>query len=150
IKGCLKDARWRVRAAAAEITGKLKIGEAADELKVLLDDPDSFVVKSALTALENLGSAPESAHLAALSKRLPGLRSETIKLMLQARSEENIKTITEMYESSARDDQLAILQALSVDVSTDDNSSDAGWKPLLTKASASTDPRQRRATATLL
>jgi len=150
IKGCLKDARWRVRAAAAEITGKLKISEAADELKSLLDDPDSFVVKSALAALEDLGSAPESTQLAALSKRLPSLRSETIKLMLESRSEENIKTITEMYENSGNDDQLAILQALSVHVSTDDNSNDAGWKPLLAKASASADPRQRRATATLL
>jgi len=46
LRGSLKDARWRVRAAAAEIAGKLGAKELVSVLKTLLADEDGFVVKN--------------------------------------------------------------------------------------------------------
>jgi HEAT repeat protein len=55
LKTALGDSRWRVRATAVEVIGKLQVKELTGEVKKLLDDPDGFVVKNVLAALQNDG-----------------------------------------------------------------------------------------------
>jgi len=51
-----------------------------------------------MAALSTLGAAPDAVQLVALGKRLPGLRTATIEMMLQNDSEGTAKTITEMFQ----------------------------------------------------
>ena len=150
LRRCLADSRWRVRAAAAEIIGKLGALELADELKKLLDDSDSFVVKSALTALRALHSVPGPEQLSALAKRLPSLSGDVVELMLQSENEDTVKVVTDLFGSLGPGDQLAILNALARSVSAQETKSDDGWKPLLRRAATASDPRLRRGAAAVL
>ena len=63
LKSALADPRWRVRAKAVDVIGKLKVSELAAEVKKLLSDPDGFVVKSTLIALSGLSAVPETEQL---------------------------------------------------------------------------------------
>ncbi len=150
LKLCLTDPRWRVRAAAAEIIGKLSVGTLADDLKKRLDDPDGFVVKSALTALGKLNAAPEPAQLVALSQRLPSLQGDAVGLLLSSESDETVKTITELFNSGTVENRLAILNVMAQKETSDETKSDEEWKPLLTQAITAADPRLRRGAATVL
>lgn len=150
LKQCLADPRWRVRAAAAEVVGKLSVGGLTDDLKKLLDDPDGFVVKSALTALAQLNATPESGQLAALSKRLPSLQGDTIEMMLKSDSDEVAKSVTGLYDSGTVDSRIAILQALAKNENSNEAKSDEKWKPLLNQAVSATDPRVRSGAAEVL
>lgn len=152
LRASLGDPRWRVRATAAEIIGKIRVSDLADDVKKLLDDPDSFVARSALTALSTLGVTPDVAQLIALGKRLPSLRSDTVQIMLQNESDDTVKTITDIFNSGNVDDQLSILKAMAQkdEDSSDNEQMENGWKPLLTRATTATDPRLRRAAATVL
>jgi len=150
LKLSLADTRWRVRAAAAEIAGKLGADALKDELKKLLDDPDGFVVKSALTALGKLNAAPEPAQLIALSKRLPGLQGDAVAVLLQSASEDTAKTVTDLYDSSTAVSRVAILKALAQRETPGDAKLDDAWKPLLTEAITAPDPRLRRSAAETL
>ena len=147
---CLADSRWRVRAAAAEVIGKLAAADLSEELKKLLDDSDGFVVKSALTALGQLHAAPDPERLSALGKRLPSLRADTVQMMLESETDETVKIITDIFNSTSTDDQLAILNALARSDRSDEMKSDNDWKPLLTRATTATDPRLRRGAAAVL
>lgn len=150
LKQCLGDPRWRIRAAAAEVIGKLGAGELAEDLKKLLDDPDGFVVKSALAALGNLHATPDPEQLAALGKRLPSLQGDTVEMMLQSETDETVKKITDIFNSGNTNDQIAVLNALARSETSDEKKSDDGWKPLLTRATTATDPRLRRGAAEVL
>jgi HEAT repeat protein len=150
LKSCLGDPRWRVRAAAAEVAGKLSARQLDDVLKKLLNDADGFVVKSALTALGKLGAAPESDRLVALSQRLPSLQGDAMEMMLQSESEESAGAATKLYKSGNADTQLAILNALVRREIYDENKTDEEWKPLLSQAVVATNPRVRRSAAAVL
>jgi thioredoxin 1 len=150
LKRCLTDPRWRVRAAAAEITGKLSIRGLADDLKKRLDDPDGFVVKNALTALGQLGAAPEPAQLIALSQRLPSLQSDAVALLLQSDSDETVKTVTELFNSGSEESRRVILDELAKKETSDETKTDGEWKPLLKQAIAAADPRLRHGAAEVL
>ncbi len=150
LKLCLADSRWRVRAAAAEVAGKLNAFKLAGDLKKLLNDPDGFAVKSALTALGQLHAPPESGQLVALSKRLPSLQGDVVEMMLQSESDDVAKTITELFNSGTADSQTAILNALAQKETSDETKSDEEWKPLLTRAITAVDPRLRRGAAAVL
>src|SRR6185503_2470511 len=84
LKNALADPRWRVRAVAVEIIGKLKVTELAADAKKLLDDSDGFVVKSVLVALNGLSSAPDTAQLTGIAKRLPALQGEAVAMMARS------------------------------------------------------------------
>lgn len=152
LRTSLADPRWRVRATAAQIIGKMRIVTLSDDVKKLLEDSDSFVAKSALTALSTLGGAPDVAVLVALGKRLPNLRGDTVQMMLQNQTEDTVKTINDIFNSGSVEDQLAILNAMAQkdEDSTDNEGVESGWKPLLTRATTATDPRLRRAAALVL
>jgi HEAT repeat protein len=148
LKRCLSEPRWRVRAAAAEVVGKLGVKELINELNMLLSDPDGFVVKSALDALEKLGAAPTPEKLLALANRLSGLRGEAVDLLVKGGNEESVKIVTELYESDDSEGRLVIVRSLG-------NGSERGqqespWLPLLSKAASDSDPRLRRAAAEAL
>ena len=150
LKECLADPRWRVRAAAAEVAGKLGARKVADDLKKLLNDPDGFVVKNALTALGNLGNAPEAAQLTALGKRLPSLQGDTVEMMMKTESDDAIKPVTDIFNSGSTDTRATILSVLGRHESYDESKDDDGWKPLIAQAVAAADPRLRRGAAELL
>jgi HEAT repeat protein len=144
LRHCLSDSRWRVRAATAEIIGKVEATEFVPDLKKLLEDTDGFVVKSALLALGQLHATPESEQLAALGKRLPSLRGDTVGLMLQSDTDETAKEVTELFNSSKPDEQAAILRAFAKREISNEGKSDEAWKPLLTRATTAADPKVRR------
>ncbi len=150
LRRCLGDSRWRVRATAAEIAGKLSAANLVPDLKKLLDDPDGFVVKNTLAALKSLNAAPGATRLAELGKRLPSLRGDIVELMLESESTTMVQSVTEMFNTSGPDVQVTILNALAQHESLDDNRTDNGWKPLFTQAATATDPRLRSAAATAL
>jgi HEAT repeat protein/thioredoxin-related protein len=150
LKSCLADSRWRVRAAAAGIIGKLNVATLADDLKKLLDDADVFVTKSALTALGAMSAAPEPEQLLALSKRLPSLQGDAVKMMLQAGTDETVKTITDLFNTGTAENRTAILDALAQAESSDENKPGEEWKPLLTQAITAADPKMRRGAAKVL
>jgi HEAT repeat protein len=148
LKRCLGEPRWRVRAAAAEVTGKLGVNELAGELNFLLSDPDGFVVKNALEALQKLGAAPEPQNLLSVAKQHPELRGETVELLVNRGTEDAVKTVTELYQSSAIDGRIAIIRNLGT--GKQQAEVDSPWQPLLGQAATETDPRLRRAAAQML
>jgi len=150
LKSCLTDPRWRVRAAAAEIIGKLSLTTLADDLKPLLADPDGFVVKSALTALGNLNATPESGQLVALSKRLPSLQGDAVEMLLRSPAEETVKTVTDLFNSGTVSERIAVLNALVKRGGSHESKSAGEWKPLLMQAITAADPRLRRSAAEAL
>lgn len=148
LKRSLGEPRWRVRAAAAEVTGKLGVNELVGELNSLLSDPDGFVVKNALEALQKLGAAPEPQKLLSVAKQHPDLRGETVELLVNRGTEDAVKTVTELYQSSATEGRIAIVRNLGT--GTRQNQEDSPWKPLLGQAATEKDPRLRRAAAQML
>ena len=150
LRKSLADPRWRVRASAAEVAGKLSASQVVNDVKKLLNDPDGFVVKSALTALGKLGATPESELLTALSKRLPSLQGDAAEMILRLESEDAIKTVTDIFNFASVDGRVSILGVLAKRETSDDTKSDEGWKTLLTKSIIAPDPRLRRGAAEVL
>jgi HEAT repeat protein/thiol-disulfide isomerase/thioredoxin len=170
LKRCLGDTRWRVRAAAAEAAGKMGAHDTAGEVKKLLEDKDGFVVQKALAALNQLGAPPDTRELAAIARRLPGLRGGVVEMMLRSKTKETADAVTEMFNSSDVNGQTAILQAMAAEGGGRDVAAlefglnavsiqggnpggpedEADWKSLLTKAASSPEVRLRRGAAEAL
>ena len=150
LKRCLADPRWRVRASAAEVAGKLSAGKLTDDLKKLLADNDGFVVKSALTALGQLHAAPEPEQLITLGKRLPSLQGDMVEMMLESESDETVKAITKLFDSGTTEARVAILNAFLRRGVSENEQTDEGWKPMLAQAVAAPDPRLRRSAVEVL
>lgn len=148
LKRCLGDPRWRVRAAAAEVTGKLAVNELVNNLNSLLSDPDGFVVKNALEALQKLGAAPEPEKLLALARQHPDLRGETVQLLVNRGTDDAVKTVTELYQSSPPDERIEIVRSLGSGMQQGQETSP--WEALLARAATESDPRLRRAAAQML
>ena len=148
LRRCLADPRWRLRAAAAEAGGKLGMTELAPDLKKLLDDPDAFVVKTTLTALNSLSSPPGLDELVSLSRRLPNLRGDAVEFMVRTRSPDAAKTVGEIFDSSSVPEQVRIVEALSKGIhESEQPAADETWEPLLASAAQSHDARVRYAAA---
>ncbi|MCX6925611.1 MAG: HEAT repeat domain-containing protein, partial [Verrucomicrobia bacterium] len=145
LKGCLADPRWRVRAAAAEVTGKLGAMDLIPDLKALLADPDGFVVKSALEALRKLSAAPEPEKLVGLAQRYPGLRSEAVEMLVSWGSEDAVKAVMDMYQTSGIEGRLAILGSFK-----SGSGQGQDWQSFLGQAATESDARLRRAAAQVL
>jgi HEAT repeat protein/thioredoxin-related protein len=163
LRKCLADSRWRVRATAAEVIGKMRVAELAPDLQKLLDDADGFVVKNALVALTTMSAAPEVSRLAALAQRLPSLRGDAVQMLVQSGSDEGVEIVQAMYDQGGLEEKLAILGALApradrqdlffqapgFNASRPDRAEDV-WKPLLTQAGKEPDARLRRTAAQAL
>ena len=149
LKRCLGDTRWRVRAVAAEVAGKLRVTTLASDVEKLLDDPDAFTVKTALVALQSIGALPDEQRLAALLKRLPGMAAETLPLIMRSGSEDSVKVVTDLYNDGNTDQRLSIVRGLA-HVSTERDKGADPWKALLSRAATEPNARVRRATADLL
>lgn len=148
LKGCLADPRWRVRAAAAEVTGKLEAKELIADLKSLLDDADGFVVKNALEALRKLSAAPEPDKLVEIAQRHNGLRGEAVEMLVNSGTEDAVKAVTDMYKSSNIEGRLTILGSLKPGPERQEGTS--AWQPFLAQAATESDARLRRAAAEAL
>ncbi len=144
-KKCLADPRWRVRAAAAEIAGKLDMKELTEDCKTLLDDADGFVVRNALQALRKFSASPDPEKLVRVADRHGGLRSEVVELLVRWGTQDAVKAVTDMYNAAGTEGRLAILGSLGVGGSP--NQESAAWQPLLGQAAKEADPRLRRAAA---
>ena len=145
LKGCLADPRWRVRAAAAEVAGKLETKELIGDLKSLLEDADGFVVKGALAALRKLGAPPEADKLVAIAQRHNGLRGDAVAMLVAWGTEDAVKSVTDMYMSSSIEGRLAILGSLRPGPERQQET--PAWQPLLARSASETDARLRRAAA---
>src|SRR5207247_1238098 len=146
----LSDARWRVRAAAVDVIGRLKVSEVTAEVKRLLDDPDEFVVKSALTALSGLSAVPETEQLAAVARRLPALQGDAVAMMARGASDGAVKAVSELYDRASTEQRGIILRALARRERLESRPLDDSWRPLVSKALASPEARSRKAAAELL
>ena len=109
----LADPRWRVRAAAVDVIGKLKVSELAAEVKKLLSDPDGFVVKSTLIALSGLSAVPETEQLVAVARRLPALQGDAVAMMARGASEDAVKLVSELYDGASTEHRVSILKSLA-------------------------------------
>jgi len=150
LRRALADTRWRVRAAAVEVVGKLKITELAPESKKLIEDPDGFVVKNALVALNGLSAAPETEQLLALARRLPALQGDAVAMMAQSASSDTVKGVSELFERGSTANRVTILNALGHRDRFESGALNDTWKPLLSSAMASPEMGLRRAAADLL
>jgi HEAT repeat protein len=148
LKGCFADPRWRVRAAAAEIAGKLEAKELIPDLKALLEDADGFVIKNALEALRKMSSMPEPEKLLAIAQRHAGLRGETVEMLVNSGSESAVRAVAELYKAGNAEARLTILGSLKSDLGEQPGT--VVWQPLLIQAATETDPRLRRAVAEAL
>ena len=148
LKRALSDPRWRVRAAAADLSGALGSIELSGALDALLGDSDSFVVRSALEALEKIGATPSSEKLLLLAEQHPDLRSETVGLLVSSVKDDSVKTVTDLYRSSTVEGRTEIVRNLAANSSR--NSATNPWQPLLSQAVVESDPRLRRAVAEIL
>jgi len=135
----LSDKRWRVRAAAAEVIGKLEIKTAGPELIKLLDDPDAFVVRSALGSLRGLGVQAPQAKLVELIRRQPDLMGMIVEIIAENPTPETQKAIEKVYDESPERRQ-AIMDALG----RTGVSETGAWHSLLAKAASDKDPLIRR------
>ena len=135
----LSDKRWRVRAAAAEVIGKLEIKTAGPELVKLLDDPDAFVVRSALMSLRGVGIPAPKAKLIELLRRQADLTGLAIELLAENPNPETFKTIETIYDA-APDRRQTIMEALA----RSGVQETGAWHSLLAKAAADKDPLVRR------
>jgi HEAT repeat protein/thioredoxin-related protein len=150
LKKTLSDPRWRVRATAAQVIGKLKVEELADELKKLLDDSDGFVVKSVLVALTGLGSQPEPEQLLAVARRLPTLQSDAVAMLSKSGSGEAVTGVLGLFDRGGVDSQIAIISSLVLRDRYSQQPVDEAWKPVLQKAVVSTDAGVRRTAVSVL
>ena len=150
LKQALADSRWRVRATAAEVAGKLADKSLVVDLKKRLDDPDGFVVKNALTALGQLSATPETSQIVALAQRLPSLQGDAVALLLQSENDETVKAVTGLFNAGNNDTRVAILGAFLGRFFSGYAEADEGWKPMMTQAIASPDLRVRHTAAQVL
>ncbi|HUR56802.1 MAG TPA: HEAT repeat domain-containing protein, partial [Opitutaceae bacterium] len=150
LKRALADARWRVRATAVEVSGKLQVKELATDLQARLEDSDGFVVKNALAALPLLGSAPEPEQLAAAAKRLPAIRGDVVRALTRSPSEDAVKVAIELFDSGDTDGRASILAALGQRERFDNSRLHKSWQPLIAKGIESTNAGLRQAAAALL
>jgi HEAT repeat protein len=148
LKRCLGEPRWRVRAAAAAVAGNLAVSDLVGDLNALLNDPDAFVVKTALEALQKLSAAPEPGKLLAVAQQHPDLRAQAVESLVTSGTEEEIKAVTDLYHSSTVEGRLAIVQSLGQN--SPGNREATPWQNLLAEAAKEADPRLRRATAQIL
>ena len=152
LKRALGDARWRVRAAAAEAAGKVRAGNLAEPLGKLLEDGDSFVAKSALQSLRALEATPEVAKLAALSRRHSSLRGDVIAILVQSKSDTAAPAVMDLYAASAPRERLTMLEELAPRAEHFERRQPLGtnWQPLLAKAAGEPEAGLRRQGAALL
>lgn len=148
LRTSLADSRWRVRAAAAEVAGKLGVKELIAQLKGLLEDADGFVAKSALGALRLLSATPEPDKLAGLARRHAGLRGEAVELLVISGAADAVQAVTEMYNAGAFEARLAIVGSLGAAEQPDKDST--AWQPLFARVALEPDARLRRAAAEAL
>jgi HEAT repeat protein len=141
IAKCLQDRRWRVRATAAEVLGKMKVTSAMPVLLKLFDDPDAFVVKNAVDALYSLGyEMPEDrfSEWEALVRRHPDLSKTVARVILNKESPAALKRIEALFDAADPSRKREIFESLAT--RTNGNESDDGfWKPVLEKATSSED-----------
>ena len=109
----LKDERWRVRAAAAEAIGNLKMKGAKDALKGMLDDPDDFVVKNVLGALDEMNVSLPYERLKPVIKRIPGVTSVALKILLDKDSPAAAKTAEAVYDDTTNEGRVAVFERLA-------------------------------------
>ncbi len=138
---CLKDKRWRVRAAAAETLGRLDLKGANPDLLELLEDEDPFVVKNALAALGQTKGVPGISKLRAVIKRTPQLTNMAIACVMKSDTPETLKVIEEIYDESP-ERRADVLDGLAETYSYNSRG-DEHWKALLDKAIASEDAQIR-------
>ncbi|HWQ93073.1 MAG TPA: HEAT repeat domain-containing protein, partial [Clostridia bacterium] len=147
ITRCFEDPRWRVRAAAAELAGKLRSQQQAAGLRKLLEDSDGFVVRNALEALKQVGAAPEPAQLVTVANMHPGLRGQVLELLAKWSSDDAVQAGIEMYKAGNTESRLGLLSNLGRAATEHRTMRGNAWMPLLQQAASEPEPRLRRAAA---
>jgi HEAT repeat protein/thiol-disulfide isomerase/thioredoxin len=146
VKRCFADPRWRVRAAAAEVAGKLSMKPLVPALRTLLEDADGFVVKNAMNALRQMSSAPAPDKLAAIARRHAGLRVEATEMLVSSGGPEAAQLALEIYTGGSESERVAVLEAMAESGAQND----AAWTGLLGQAVKETSPKLRGAAARAL
>ena len=146
----LDDPRWRVRAAAAECLGKLRINKAKSHLEDLLTDEDAFVVKAALTALQQMDVKPDAEKLYDLVTRYEAMRPIVIEFLLDDDEDATaIGHLIELYRNSNDAQKQQILSLIAAERAYHRNS-DSHFRPLINDAIASDSADIRRLTVSVL
>lgn len=150
----LADPRWRVRAAAVEAIGKMKVRDIGlrNRLRALVNDPDAFVVKACLTACQTLYSpipSPQLRELALNRPELCGAIASALFALFEQHDLAALAALAEIYQklpAQRRD----LLSASVSRYSNHDDKADPEWKPLVTAILADPDPRLRSGVVPLL
>jgi HEAT repeat protein len=153
LRRALADPRWRVRAAAAEVAGKLRIQGLQAALQGLLQDSDPFAAKTAFEALQAMAAPPEIPELAALARTQPGLRPQILALFASSRSPEAAPALLDLYASTPGPGRQELLRQLAPKKSAfqdEDWGLGTNCTPVLLLAAADPDPQVRREAALLL
>lgn len=113
LETCLSDSRWRIRAAAAHAIGELELAAAAQAVTRLLQDPDPYVVKTALATLDELNIVLPDDKLKDVAFRQPQLIRQVIAQLLKHQSPKAPEVIAEVYDRSDHSTQKTILAAMA-------------------------------------
>jgi len=118
----------------------------------MLKDPDGFVVKSVLEALQKLGAAPEPKQLLDIARLHSGLKDVALQQLVSGGSSEAVEALTELYQSGNIDARLLILRSLGHSAASHgaEGTASSAWDKLIAKASGESDARLRRAAAKAL
>ncbi len=146
----LVDPRWRVRAAAAEASGKLQVSDLTSGLQKLLDDPDGFVVRNTLFALKGLQEQPNPEQLIGIARRLPALQGDVLALLSASATSNTVKEVVGLFNRANSDQQVNLLAGLGQRDRFEERALDVEWKPLLVTAQTVPAVAVRRQLAELL
>lgn len=149
IIGCTTDRRWRVRAAAAEVIGKLKLQAGAAALQTLLDDHDPFVVQSAMVSLGQLGQSPDAARVMKLADRSAELAPLAIRALATSSDPHAGEMMLKIYRHAPASQRVDLLNALH-NARLENTLPDEPLRPTLGEALKSDDAAVRRAAMAVL
>jgi HEAT repeat protein len=139
----MTDGRWRVRAAAAETAGKLKLNITESHLRELLDDADPFVVKSALVALAELKTPLTAENVERIAARHADLIPELIRQIHRRVSAPLINVLGKVFANAPIDHQRRIIETLS-DLEARETDDPFVWRPFFDIATAAPRGEIRR------
>lgn len=109
---CMTDRRWRVRVAALETTGELKLLSLGDACEKALGDPDAFVRSAAVEALPKVNTRNAPKKLEELFFKDEELRPGIVKAMASLRAPLPV-SFGRALESSKPETIIGVLESLA-------------------------------------
>ena len=110
---CLSNSRWRIRAAAAHAMGELDLATAASAITRLLEDPDPYVIQTALTALDKLNIVLPVDKMKEVAFKHPQLIQQVVAEILKHPGVQTPEGLAEIYARSNPSTRKVLLEAMA-------------------------------------